>query len=511
MAASQRARAYPASLPAPTGGWNARDALGDMPPEDAVTLTNFFPRTTDVTLRNGYSQFATGLPGQTETLMNYSGGSSNKLFAISSSSIYDITSGGAVGAASVTGLTNSRFQYSNIATAGGNFMLAVNGADKLQGFNGTTWWVDGDGTHDITGFNTATASNICLFKNRIWFCENGTLNAWYLGVNSISGAATAFALQSVASKGGYIMAMGTWTLDAGYGVDDYAVFVTSEGEVIVYRMTDPTSASSISLIGVWNLGTPVGRRCLMKYAGDLLIICQDGLLPLAAALQSSRLNPKVALSNKIQSAVSSAISSYSSNFGWQTAYFPKENMLFLNVPISIGSIQQQYVMNTLSGAWCNFSGWEANCWEIYQDNPYFGGNGFVGKAWDTLADNSTNISGTAKQAFNYFKSYGVLKRWTMMRPILTTNGNPALLANLDVDFSDDTPTAALNFSPTGYAGWDSAVWDTGVWGGGLNVLKNWQGVNGIGYCCAPRLQVASQAIEVNWVSTDLVMERGGIL
>ena len=92
----QGTAAQVASLPAPIGGWNARDSLANMEPMDAVTLENWFPSVSSVNLRGGYSQFATGISGQVETLMTYSSGSSNKLFAIANGSIYNVTAGGAV-------------------------------------------------------------------------------------------------------------------------------------------------------------------------------------------------------------------------------------------------------------------------------------------------------------------------------------------------------------------------------------------------------------------------------
>lgn len=498
------------SLPAPTGGWNARDPIGEMGPNDAVYLTNWFPRPSSVDLRSGYTQFATGMPSQVETVMAYAGGATDKLFAISNGNIYNITAGGAVGAAVVSGLSNSRSQYINVATSGGQFLMAVNGANKLRGYDGTNWWTDGDGTHDITGVDTSTLIHINLFKNRVWFVQKDTLVVWYLGTNAIAGAASSIDLRSVAKLGGYVMAMGTWTIDAGQGVDDYAVFVTNKGEVIIYQGTDPSSANTWALKGVWLLGAPVGRRCLQKLAGDLLLICQDGLLPLAQALQSSRVNPRVALTDKIQSAMSEAVTNYGSTFGWQTLYFPRDNMLMLNVPVSVGS-QQQYVMNTITKSWCNFTGWNANCWELYQDIPYFGGNGFVGKAATGMSDNNTNIVADAKQAFNYFGARGQLKRFTMMRPILNSNAQPAFTSGVNVDFNDDGITGLPNFSATSYGLWDAGTWDTSLWSGGLSIIKNWQGVNGIGYCGAIRLGLQSQGIQVDWLSTDMVMEKGGVL
>ncbi|HXF89594.1 MAG TPA: hypothetical protein VNK48_14660, partial [Xanthobacteraceae bacterium] len=56
-------------VPAPYGGWNARDDLSDMSPEDAVTLDNFIPSESGVFLRDGKSEWATGLGGAIGALM----------------------------------------------------------------------------------------------------------------------------------------------------------------------------------------------------------------------------------------------------------------------------------------------------------------------------------------------------------------------------------------------------------------------------------------------------------
>jgi len=156
-------RSQTVSVAAPIGGWNARDSLGAMDAMDAVTLTNFWPGTNSVILRNGYTKFATGIVGQVETIMSYSSGTANELFAAADDSIYNITAGGAVGAADVTSLTNARFQYTNITTSAASYLMCVNGADKLRIYDGSAWHTDGDGVpYNITNIDTATVSNITL-------------------------------------------------------------------------------------------------------------------------------------------------------------------------------------------------------------------------------------------------------------------------------------------------------------------------------------------------------------
>jgi len=508
---AQRQNASSVSIPSPVGGWNARDSIADMNPVDAVTLENWFPRTGDVLLRKGHSNHVTGIGNQVESLMPYNSPTTSTFFCAAGTSFYNVTSSGAVGAAVQSGLTNARWQWANFATAGGNFLYCVNGADSPRLWDGATWTaVTGVSTPSITGVTTSNLIHVNVFKKRLWFVEKETLKVWYLPVDSIGGAASAFDFRSVAKRGGYLMAMGTWTIDAGEGVDDHAVFITSEGEFIVYKGNDPSSADDWFLVGVWQLGAPIGRRCFRKFGGDLLVITRDGLLPMSKALISDRTNPRVALTDKIQGAMNTAAVSYGDSFGWDVTFFAEGTMVVMNVPVSLGS-QEQYVMNSITGAWCKFTGWDANCFEIFDGDLYFGGNGVVCKAWNTLADNGTNIDATAKQAFSYLGTRGRLKRFTMMRTILLTNGSPSILSSLNIDFNDSGSTATISFSPTSYGVWDTSVWDTGLWGGGLDVQKPWQSVTGIGYCAAPRLQAASNGIEVSWVSTDIVFEVGAML
>ena len=506
MAIAKRAVSQPVSLPAPVGGWNARDSLANMQPSDAVTLTNWFPATTECALRGGYTKHATGITGQVETIMAYAGAATNELFAIAGGKVYDVTSTGAVGSPVVTGLTNSRWGYCNIATSGGNYLSMANGVDAPRTYNGSVW-----ATPSITGVTATKLRDPILYAERQFFIEDNSLKVWYLPVDSISGAAQVVDISSWMTKGGYIVSHGTWTVDAGQGVNDHYVIMTSRGQVIVYQGNDPASPSTWSMVGVWDIGAPIGRKALYKYAGDMLIICQDGLVPLSGALQSSRVQPRVALSDKIQYAISQAVTDYGSNYGWQIMYVPTINQLWLNVPIQEGKDQQQFVMNTITGSWCNYTGWNANCMEIFNDEPYFGGNGFVAHAYYGTSDDSTNINAFGLQAFNNFNSAGKLKRFTMSRPILRSDGTPSVYAGINVDFNISEPTTSLTFSPSSYATWDSGVWDAASWGGDLNVFQNWQGLNGVGYYGAPIVKTASNGIQVRWVSTDIVIEGGAIL
>ena len=586
MAFAKKFTAKTASVPAPIGGWNARDSLAQMAPTDAVQLVNFFPTPTDVTLRSGYSKYSTGISGEVDSLMNYAGTTSQTLFAAAGTKIYNCNTSTATQV--FTNITNAKLQHINFSNAAGNFLVACNGVDATLIYNGTVWFkiattstaqtissitrsgttatlttasphglvtgnyvtvsgaTPGDfnggyvitvtgtstftyvmattpannatvvGTYTvsgITGVDSSTFVSVNLFKNRLYFTQKNTMKVWYLGVNAISGAANYLDFGGIARNGGFLQAMGTWTLDAGQGADDYAVFVTNMGEIIVYNGTDPTDATTWLLKGVWQLGQVFSRRCFFKWSGDLLLLTQDGLVPLASALQSSRLDPRVNLTDKIYYAVSQAATDYSDNFGWQINYFASQNMLILNIPVTAG--MEQYVMHTITKSWARFINIQAYCFEVSgATGMYFGSDGYVGKFWDTNADDGGNITATAQQAYSYFETPGQLKRFTLVRPILqSTGGIPTVLCGLSVDFDTQSQLGAVSFNPsilsTGV--WDIGKWDAAIWGGGLTTTKIWQGVSGLGFAGSININVASQGIELHWASTDYVMEAGGVL
>ena len=364
----------------------------------------------------------------------------------------------------------------------------------------------------ITGVNSNKFIHVNLFKNRLYFTEEGSMRVWYLPVNSIAGEAQPLEFGAIARNGGFIQGMATWTIDAGQGADDYAVFVTNMGEVIVYNGTDPESADTWALKGVWQLGFVFARRCFYKFSGDILLLTQDGLVPLASALQSSRLDPRVNLTDKIYYAISQAATLYGINFGWQINYYASQNMLIINVPFNYGT--QQFVMNTISKAWASFSDINANCWELSNDQMYFGSTGYVGNFWNSYSDNGNNINAEIQQAYSYFDARGQLKRFTMIRPIFQTdNGIPGVLVGINVDFAtqNDLGTVSFNALNASIGSWDNAIWDESQWGGTLSITKSWQGVTGIGYSGGVAMKIASQGIDVHWASTDYVMERGGVL
>jgi hypothetical protein len=502
------------SLPAPVGGWNERDSAANMSELDATILVNWFPETTDIRARKGYADHVTGITGQIESLMVYNTPTgTDTMFAAAVDSIYDVTSAGAVGAAVVGSLSNGRWQDVNFTNSGGtSYLCCFNGTDSPQYWDNSSWTaITGVSTPAITGITPSTIINADVHKRRMWLVVNDSLKAYYLPVDSVGGAVKYIDLGGIAKKGGYIQDIGTWTLDAGEGADDYWVAFTSEGQVVVYKGTDPSSSSTWSLHGVWDIGEPIGRRCMMKYNGDLLLLTVNGIIPLSKVVVSASTDPNVAITEKINHAMSDASRDYRDNYGWETIFYPQGDMLLLNVPVAEGSEQEQFAMNSITGAWGRFKSVSANCWAILDKEPYFGGNTTVGKFWSVLSDNGANIETDMKQAENYFNSRGRLKSFKSVRPIIRTDGGPAISVGINLDFQDTDVPGAVGFSAPVYGTWDTGIWDTAFWGGGMLLLNDWQTTGGVGSSGALRMTTVSAGIEVRFSASDHLYEYGGVI
>ena len=158
------------SVPAPVGGWNARDSYAAMGASDAVILENFFPLPYAVSLRKGFTEWVTGMTDPVETVLQYRPPTGNgELFAAAGANIFDVSSSGAVGAAEVSALTSAQWQYINFSVGGTAYLYAVNGADKPLLYNGATWTpIDGASVPAVTGVTTTTLANINIHKTRVW-------------------------------------------------------------------------------------------------------------------------------------------------------------------------------------------------------------------------------------------------------------------------------------------------------------------------------------------------------
>lgn len=498
-------RATLKSVPAPVGGLNGRDAIAAMAPTDAVVLDNWFPTPSAVALRSGSLNWATGLGAKVETLATYNSSAANTMFAAAGANIYNVTAGGAVGAAVVTGQTSARWQDLNFGStaANGQFLYLFNGVDYPQLYNGTAWQqVTTSSTIAITGVDPRLLVQAISFKQRIYMVEANSCRCWYLPVNAVGGAAQALDFGGFFKLGGYLMAVCTWSVDNAAGMQDYFVAISSEGEIVTYQGYDPTNAANWSIAGNFRVGRPVGRRCFAKIGSDVVILSADGAFPLSGALLTDRSQDNKALSSKIQNLINNDAQLYLGNFGWQILLYPIGNKVIVNVPAT-GAPSYQYVMNTLTGAWCRFTGWNALCWTLYKDKLFFGTPaGTIVQADVGYNDNGVAIVADGLQAFQAFGT-PMQKQFTAMRPVMYASYGIQPACKMNVDYETSPPTGVVS-SAASITLW-GAPWGS-PWSTLNATIRNWQGAAGIGYAAAPHMVVSSKSAVCQWQGTDVMFQ-----
>jgi len=496
------------SLQAPVGGLNSLDALADMPSKDAVRLDNWFPLPDSVRLRKGATEQAVGFASQVSSLMSYSASSgARKLFAASGQYLYDVSLVGAIGSPVQSGLNSAAWQHATMSnSAGGQFLYLVNGVDAPRYFDGTSWTAP-----TLTGLATPSdLINVAMHKRRLWFVRKNTFEAYYLATDSVAGALSKFDVASLFRLGGHLVAMTSVTTSAGLTLDDYFAFISSEGEVAVYRGTDPASADTWGLVGLFRVGRPIGYRCVQKRGVDVLLLTADGITALQQMMRSDVVSTNDQVTRKVSNAIAQDVQNYSTNFGWQLILCPLESQFIVNVPES-ATTSHQFVQNTDTGAWCTFSGWDAVCWELHGDSVYFGTANRVIKANSGASDLGVNIVGDARQAFNYLGNRAQTKFVSMIRPMYSTTAPITTYLDVSLDFSLDRPGQSVASSGTPGALWGSGVWDVSVWGGSPVTQNDWLEVGGVGYCMSLTVQAATNVADVAWYATDVVYAKGGVL
>jgi len=509
-----------------------------MDPRYGVSIQNFIATPNSLSCRQGYRIWSSGLPGDVTALMPYhaANGAFNKLFAASVSGFYDVTSGGTVGAAVVSGLnaSNPWWQFAQQAGSGINYLLCVNGSDAPRLFNGTTWTTctqvaspstPGQFSNNDNNGNAVTIANfvdVTLHQRRMWFVSNNSTKAYYTNIDQPTGSLFAFDFGPIFPRGGSLWKLASWSVNMGavQGVQSNLVAISSKGDVAIYVGTDPAVASSWSLASVYLLGAPTGRRCTQDFESDLLYLSRDGLYPLSQYIQSDTLNSTVAITTKISPTVGDLIDTYGSTPGFEMALYPGKNIMLLNIPQASTDSNFQFCFNTVTNGWTQFTGWGAATWGLFNNALYFGGNGTVNLAFVGYADGAdingnggNNIICTAMTAFNFMERAGQLKHVHQVRPYIVTGvTNPTIYVGVNVDFNLVPIVGSATVNPITGAMWDNAKWDdpAATWVGTLTTYNQWTTPlcypgDAIAFCMS-----ISATAETRWTGTQWVVEPGGL-
>lgn len=488
------------TIPAPIGGWNARDSVDSMDTTDAIQLDNFFPGVSRCKLRKGFSAHATGMgTGSVSTVIEYSPKSgTRKLVAGANGKLYDATAAGAA-TEKATGFTSNTWQSVVFA----NTLVLVNGADQPQQYDGTTV-----STAAYTGISDDNKlANVSVYKGRIYFTEAASTSLWYGAPGNVTGALTAFELGTYLRLGGSLIYAGSWVNDTGSGIQDLFVVISDMGEIIVYSGDYP-AASNWGAVGHLFIAPPLGRRGVCSVGADLLIATLDGVYGMSNLLA----NKRDKLTTKIDNAWLGATQLYGSNAGWDIKYYPKGTYTLINIPLATGTDAEQYVVNTDTGAWCKFTGQKAASWTTFNNGLYFGGiDGKVYQADIGYEDNGAAIQMRCRYAYSYFKDRARIKRFTMLRPMFVGDQGVDMTMGVDTDYEERLISNTISvLGQSGYA-WDVGAWDDATWDSVVLPTRHWYNVSGIGRAGSIVMAGDYKNVSFELSAINVMYEAGGYL
>lgn len=270
-------------------------------------------------------------------------------------------------------LRGSVWSTTHLANSSGRYLIGVNGEDHGFRYDGaafTRYAPSGQSNEEaIEGVHSSKLSMVWNFKERLYFVEKGTFKVWYLGSKAFRGTATALDLGALFELGGALLFGATFSSDAGDDVTDRCVFVTTEGEVAIFSGLYPGD-SNWSLDGRYVIGPPLGRNAFFRAGGDLGILTGDGIVSLSNVVKLDRSAVSArSLSRGIQSSWRDAAAS--GDHPWSATMWRNRGTLLISASPK-DTDPQCFVMNTETGAWCRYTGWDVRCAVVFQHGLYFG-------------------------------------------------------------------------------------------------------------------------------------------
>ena len=511
---------------------------GSIGVDSAIWLYNMIAGEYACRVRPGSRDIVAGIPdndgpdGQVRTILYYNstvaGGIQDFIFALTSSGIYDVTSGGA--GPWVPNITwpntggnagwASAINYTNVA--GDQYLLVCDEQNGYYIFDGTTW---APGT--FTGTTVPLAVNLVHIEEwngRIWLIERDTATIWFLDPLALTGDITAFNVGNRFKEGGHLVQSSTWTLDAGDGMDDKFIMISSGGDVLVWEGIDPTAPATIRLVGRWTVGSVAeGRRVLSDWGGDVTILSTAGAISVANLLQGTVDTAARASTAFITRGINQYIRAEMQQtldvYGWSLQLNEPQGIAIISVPQPVGSTRApiQFVLDIASKSWSMFRDLDIVCQGKRDEQYVFGTSdgriveltGTVDKV-DINGDGATGIVFSLLTHYSGVNSPAHWKRFHFCRPYWIGPAEPSFDLQMRYDFDIAELNTAPAFQLGGASSWDSAIWDESLWDGTAQGYLETIGVNGMGRHAAIAIR-GTATNELSYVGADVIFQRGGML
>ena len=539
------------SFPSPTGGLvsnrNLALSRGENEAPAAAVMNNCFPTATSVITRRGSRKWATLGDGTkpVRSMFTYISGAADEMFAATDSTIYNVSSvpfpdngiitdelgnpitdelgnilgwNSTIGLEELTGKTGGDWNVVQFATAGGSFLVGVNGMDAAFLYNGTTFTATTITFPVGAGLTTANLSYVWIYKQRIWFIEKDSLNAWYLPVDQVGGELVKWPMGGIFVLGGTLQWGQAWSLDSGSagGLSEQCVFCTTEGEIAAFQGLSPDVDQGWSKAGLYRIGKPLGAKSFTRAGGDLLISTSVGLISLASA---SRMDyaalGQSAVSHPIEDDWAQAVGELGVK-DWRVKIWADGQMAIIAPPQLEGRNPEVLVSNVNTGKWCKFNGWDVAAMTVFDGKLFFGSNdGCVRQGWVGGSDDGNPFVWQVLPLFSDLGDSGAQKTLKTARAVTRSPNASRVQVSGHVNFLALFPAAPPAAPQVVSNLWDVGIWDQATWGGRSDpvTIGEWVSVGGAGHDISVGVQGTSgspAAVDIELIRIDVTYQGGEI-
>jgi hypothetical protein len=535
------------TIPAPTRGLIMDENYAFMQPGAALVCDNWKPTMQGVSLRGGCIRHCV-LPETTPviSMFKYASGNLERMFAGNATNLYDVTDTAPVLVQGGQG--DGNYAVAQLDNQGGDYLIAVNDSgDPPLRFDGTSWEqltlayvppVDKPSNITKPDGSALNFIDVCKYKSRLYFIEGGTMNAWYLPIDAVGGAVDLIPLSGSASKGGELMFCATWSLSTGDGLGDKIVFGTNLGELLVFTGSNPADASNWQQEGRYQSANPLGKNAHMSIGADLLLMTEQGIVPISACVNKSFEELELASITKPIKRMWRDEVAAKRQWAWTMENWENYGSIFVTTPGSTPGYC--LIVNAATGAWARFVGYDATCFTRIRKDMFFGTqDGKIMLADRTGYDDGIPYTATLVGGWEMFQAPAQTIVWRQARASFASTAGQPFVPQLSacVDYVVTLPPPP----PAGRDPGVADVWDEGLWGPdmggppppiptpperlqyaqwdqpsiGRPIPRNtrWVSVGKTGFSHAPIVQitVAQQALpNVDLIAISATFERCGI-
>ena len=510
----------------PTKGWNARDNMDAMEAGYAIAMNNQVPENGYLRLRGGTRTYQSesvsagkGATGSLETLVVHDAGGTETLIGARDGSVLTIDS--TIAATEIgAGFSNARWQTMMF----NGKLIMVNGADDPQEYDGTTLSAITMTLKDAAGVaipgNPKNTLIGCVgHQSRSFYWADNEQRFFYADVaGGYAGDLIEFPIATRATQGGKIVSIMSYSRDTGSGMDDMLVVHMSTGQALVYSGNDPSTAATWAEVNRYNIGAPVSTRANTQFGGDQVMATYDGFQNLTTALPNQKFSKQGNVGDVIVNAARRAVTKWGNNFGWEVVFFPRHAWLIFNVPRSSSSFDQ-YVMNTVTGAWFKITGINAITWSVWNGRLMYGDpDGNIMEAETGTYDEVGNLKNPIEfKVITAFSKLGSMSKTKVATGTAMTH-NFAQGQYLDIDILEDYDKRSgyvITQPDESFAAvWDVGSWDVDSWSEASDPVEGYTRrdnypATGTGVALALKIRGMSKAQQIAIYDLSLQYRNGG--